>query len=89
MKVLIDAQKMRKMHPATFKAPSPRELDTVHPGSVVKICAGNERFWVIVTDVQGFRLQGTVDNDLVHSNVHQLKYGDVVSFELRHIYQIG
>jgi hypothetical protein len=89
MAIFNDAQQMHKMYPATFEAPSSDELAPVRVGSLVKICADDlERFWVIVTDVKGDRLQGTVDNDLLHSDVHQLKSNDVVSFELRHIYQI-
>lgn len=89
MAIFTDAQEMKKMYPATFDAPTSNELAAVHAGSLVKICADDvERFWVIVTEVEGNRLQGTVDNDLLHSNVHQLKSDDVVSFELRHIYQV-
>ena len=89
MAIFNDAQEMNKMYPATFDAPSSNELAAVHAGSLVKICADDvERFWVIVTDVEGNQLRGTVDNDLMHSDVHQLKSDDVVSFELRHIYQV-
>lgn len=84
-----DAQQMHRTYPATFEAPTSGELAAVRVGSLVKLCADDiERFWVIVTDVKGDRLQGTVDNDLLHSDVHQLKSDDIVSFELRHIYQI-
>jgi methylmalonyl-CoA mutase N-terminal domain/subunit len=89
MAIFNDAQQLQKMYPTTFEAPSSDELAEVRVGSLVKICADDvERFWVIVTDVKGAKLQGTVDNDLLHSDVHQLKSDDVVSFELRHIYQI-
>jgi hypothetical protein len=89
MAAFTDAQGMQKMYPATFEAPSSDELAKLRVGSLVKICADDvERFWVIVTVVDGNSLQGTVDNDLRHTNVHQLKSDDVVSFELRHIYQI-
>ena len=89
MAIFNDAQKMNKMYLATFEAPSSDELAAVRAGYLVKICADDiERFWVNVTDVNGDRLQGTVDNDLLHSDAHQLKSDDVVSFELRHIYQI-
>lgn len=84
-----DAQQLQMMYPATFEAPSSDELAALRVGALVKICADDvERFWVIVTEVEGDRLQGTVDNDLLHSDVHHLKSGDVVSFQLRHIYQI-
>lgn len=89
MAIFNDAQRMHKMYPDTFEAPSLEELTAVRVGSLVKICADDvERFWVLVSDVKGDRLQGSVDNDLLHSEVHQLKSDDVVSFELRHIYQI-
>ena len=89
MAIFTDAQEMQKMYPATFEVPSPDELAKVRSGSLVKICADDvERFWVIVTVVEGNSLQGTVDNVLRYTDVHQLKSDDVVSFELRHIYQI-
>lgn len=89
MAIFNDAQELQKIYPATFEAPSVEELAAVRPGSLVKICADDvERFWVVVTEVAGDKVQGTVDNDLLHSSVHQLKSDDIVSFELRHIYQI-
>ena len=90
MTIFNDAQELKKRFPTTFEAPSPAELAALHAGSIVKICADDvERFWVIVTQVDGDRLQGTIDNDLLRSNVHKLKSDDLVSFELRHIYQIA
>lgn len=89
MAIFNDAQQLQKMYPATFEAPSSGELAAVRVGTLVKICADDvERFWVIVTHVGGDMLLGTIDNDLLHSDVHQLKCRDAVSFELRHIYQI-
>ena len=89
MATFNDAQEMKKAHPATFFAPTSDALAAVRTRSLVKICADDvERFWVNVTVVEGDRLQGTVDNDLLHTEVHQLKCDDVVAFELRHIYQI-
>lgn len=89
MAVFTDAQEMQNMYPATFDAPSSDELAKVRAGSLVKICADDvERFWVIVTVVEGNSLQGRIDNDLQHTSVHRLKSDDVVLFELRHIYQI-
>ena len=89
MAIFNDAQQLGKMYPETFEAPSQGELASVRTGSLVKICANDiERFWVIVTNANGDKLQGTVDNELSHGAVHHLKCDDVVSFELRHIYQI-
>jgi hypothetical protein len=89
MAIFTDAQKMHEMHPTTFEAPTLSELATVQVGSTVKICADDiERFWVDVTKVNGDKLEGSIDNDLLHSHVHQLKCSDVVTFELRHIFQV-
>jgi len=89
MAIFNDAQQLGRMYPETFDVPSLGELASVLVGSLVKICADDiERFWVIVTNADGNNLQGIVDNDLSRSSVHNLKCGDVVSFELRHIYQI-
>jgi len=48
---LTDAQKMHKQYPATFWAPSARELRKVKKGDFAKISMHNERFWVEITKV--------------------------------------
>ncbi|EAO3414764.1 hypothetical protein E3L83_19515 [Salmonella enterica] len=83
-----DAQEMAIRHPATFEAPDKIELDCIMPGSHVKICAGDERFWVLVTAVTREAITGTIDNDLVRTAIHGLRYNDTVSFERRHVYDI-
>ena len=89
MAIFNDAQELQKSYPDTFQAPSPDELKALRVGSLVKICADDvERFWVIVTHLQGGQLQGTIDNELVKTEMHRLRCDDVVSFERRHIYEI-
>lgn len=85
----IDAQKMARKHPSTFEAPSFSELERIKPSDWVKICVANlERFWVIVLSVNDEHITGTIDNHLIHTDIHELKYGDVVAFEKKHIYAI-
>jgi len=84
----IDAQKLHKESPTAFKVPSNKELDQIKKGSVVKICVGGERFWVSVTKVSGKKITGRVDNDLVNTDAHGLRYNDAVEFEKRNVYSI-
>jgi hypothetical protein len=83
-----DAQEMHRQHPDTFEVPPEAELDALSAGDHVKVCAGDERFWVLLTTVEGRALKGTVANDLLFTNQHGLRRGDPVAFEKRHVYQI-
>jgi len=84
----VDAQRMHRLHPATFQAPSANELSNIRVGDHVKICTGEERFWVELKVVTNEKLIGNVDNELVHTNIHGLVLGDTIQFERRHIFDI-
>jgi len=86
--VFIDAQEMAKKHPKTFDAPSWSVLDTLNKGDYVKVCPEHERFWVIIDEVKGNKIKGTVDNDLVCTEDHGIRLGDKLEFEKRHVYQV-
>lgn len=81
-----DAQKMHFLHPKWFDAPTAYKLQEVQVGHYVKICADPERFWVQVTQRDGDKLVGKVNNDLVCTHAHGLSCDDYVEFETRHIY---
>lgn len=83
---LIDAQEMHRNHPETFEVPSKSELETIQEGTYVKICDGDERFWVQVTKIDGSTIQGTVSNDLVFEKPYN--YGDLVEFHQKNVYGI-
>lgn len=85
---LVNAQEMAKSNPKTFDAPSLRELNAIKKGTSVKICAGKERFWVSVLSVKGGSIQGKVDNNLISTNEHGLKFGDDILFGKENIYSI-
>lgn len=85
----IDAQLMSVRYPDTFEAPTLDDLRLIEVGDYVKICARDkERFWVIVTGVEGEVVTGEVNNDLICTDVHGLRVGDTVVFEKRHVYQV-
>lgn len=83
----VDAQEMGRKHPDTFEVPTNEELDAIKKGDSVKICdeEAGERFWVTVDEIDGNKITGFVNNQLVSSDLH---YGDLISFETRHIYSI-
>lgn len=92
-----DAQQMHKAHPETFAAPTLEELVALTKGDTVKVCitAGDlgERIWVKVElvipskqNVLYDRIIGTLANDPV---CFPASWGDPISFEARHIYQIN
>ena len=81
---------MQELHPDTFSAPSQEALAKIAGGSLVKIATihGSERFWVNVTEVVGELVTGTVDNDLLFTEQHGYKDGDMVSFYKHNVYNI-
>ncbi|ALJ14809.1 immunity protein Imm33 domain-containing protein [Sphingopyxis macrogoltabida] len=89
-----DPRPVAENAPYTFELPSENELLAVAPGDLVKLMfrsipAGQwevERMWVIVTAADGAHLAGTLDNH--PGDMPQLKAGDRVSFERRHIIDI-
>ena len=83
--ILVDAKVQAKKHPATFHYPKD-EIKDIRESDYVKICHNGERFWVMLTEVNGNKLVGFVNNDLVRE--HPFKCDDKVSFEKRHIYQV-
>lgn len=83
-----NAQEMHRLHPDTFDAPSEDELAAIRPGDSVKVCTGGERFWVTVTQAGEAELTGTVDNDLVLTADHGLRYRDAVRFPRECVYSV-
>ncbi len=81
---LIDAQQIAAEHPLTFEVPDDADLDAIAAGSSVKVCNGSDRFWVLVTSVDGDRIHGTIQNDIEpEGNV-----GEPISLERRHVYDV-
>lgn len=88
MNLFVNAQEIAAQHPDTFKVPTAIELAKLKKGSYVKICAEGERFWVKVERILDDKIEGIIDNDLVHTNRHGLKCYDRVRFTSSNIYQI-
>jgi hypothetical protein len=85
MNEFLDAQQGHNKNPNTFWIPSQEEINNLRVGNYVKICENKERFWVELTlvDLDGGKLVGRVDNDLVHS--HSFKYNDIIKFEKKNV----
>ena len=97
--VFKNAHTLARLFPDRFDVPPRDRLDTVGPGTGVKICAvdpaspnpldtDGERFWVLVTERSGDRLVGRVENHLIATDEHGVAYGDRVEFSLEHIYEV-
>ena len=84
----VNAQSMAKKNPLTFEVPTNEELNTIDTGSNVKVCTGDERFWVEVTEVKGNKITGEVNNDLINTRIHGLKLHDIVTFFKKNVYSI-
>ena len=61
---LISAKYMNEQNPETFEIPTNDELDKISVGSLVKVCANRERFWVEVVDLENDWFIGKVNNVL-------------------------
>jgi hypothetical protein len=82
----VDAVKMHELHPYTFELPLPDKMRALKPGHYVKICHNEERFWVIVKEINNDKIKGIVNNDLIREQ--PFKCDDEIEFEKRHIYNI-
>jgi len=83
MTKFVDAQQMHTENPDTFGVPAQIHLDMIESGAFVKISENAERFWVQVTEVDGDKITGRVDNDLVMQ--HSFKCDDIISFERKNV----
>jgi len=83
---LVDAQKMKSKYPETFWTPSDSELSDIKIGDIVKVCDDHERFWVIIESISNKEFIGVVDNSLLRDDI---RCGDYIKFERRHIYDIN
>lgn len=84
----VDAQQMHKDHPDTFFAPKRFDLDRICKEGHVQVCVGRERFWVTVKKVVGEMVEGVINNELVLSEEHHLRFGDDVRFQKKNVYKI-
>jgi len=84
---LIDGVVQHAAHPDSFHVPDSAETVTLKPGQFVKVGfqegANTERAWVEVKSVNGDRVIGIVNNDLVLMKT--VKDGDTISFAFKHI----
>jgi hypothetical protein len=93
---LIDGVAQSVMH-STFKVPSPGRISMIQPGTTIKIGIkqnkkskefGAERCWAIVKEIDGDSYICSIDNDLVMTNLHGIKYQDLVKVQKHNILDI-
>lgn len=83
---LRDVVAWNAQHPEAF--PIPEDTSGVVPGALVKLVflpdeGIGERMWVLVTEVDGDRMVGVLDND--PAAIMGLLAGDRIEFERRHV----
>ena len=81
---LNDAQAMADEYPSSFHAPDPIQLEEIDVGYSVVVSNNYDRFWVKITAVDGQRLTGTIDNELVGPHG---KLGETIELQRRHVYR--
>lgn len=82
---LVDAAKLAREHPKTFKRPTTAKLRKVKPGAFVKVNVGGERIWLRVTGYEKRRYHGAVAN---LPDDPRLDLGTRVYFQKRNIYSV-
>jgi hypothetical protein len=89
--VLVNAAEMGREHPETFYYPTKRQLDSIQPGDLVKVCEDSEpfpeRFWVIVTKRDGDLFVGAVDNYLFENKPYK-NPGALIQFGVENVYNV-
>lgn len=85
----VDAQEMHRNHPNTFDVPNNNRLGQLKKGSYVKVSIGNERFWAQITEIKDLNhITAIVDNDLVNTDIHGIKYKDTIQVERCHVFDV-
>jgi len=75
----------------TFKVPDDMDIRCLKPGDFIKVCAKGERFWCRIMRVQLKPVRvflSEVNNDLVCTELHGLKCGDLMYVHPYNIYEI-
>jgi hypothetical protein len=85
---LANAQERHRQHPDTFAVPAPQWLRAITVGDNVKVCAGRERFWCVVTEREGDQITAQVNNQLVLTHEHGLVAGDVLHCTVENVLDI-
>ncbi len=80
---LANAKKLSLEYPDTFSYWE-EDIAALKVGDIVKV-SGNERFWVIVKEINGDKIIGEVNNLLLNTTTYNL--GDWISFKRENIYQ--
>ena len=84
--MIVNAKYMNTLFPNTFQVPSEKEIDNIKINDFVKICYGNERFWVKVIYMDGKIIYGAIKNNLIINTY--LNYNDIIVFNICNIYSI-
>lgn len=86
---LVNAIERHREYPNTFEIPLQEDINAIKPGDFAKICTGDERFWVMITQLkEDGKIVGKIDNHLLFTDNHNLSFGDYVSFYPENIFAI-
>jgi len=80
---MVNAQRLARLYPETFEAPSYEELSTLKVNDGVKVCMNNERFWVLIKSIKGKTITGAVDNYLVNND---LAVGEIITVRFSNVF---
>jgi RecB family endonuclease NucS len=81
----------------TFEVPSPERIAMIQPGHTIKIGIKQnkkpkefsaERCWATVKKIEGNSYICSIDNDLVMTSLHGIKYEDLVKVKKHNILAI-
>ena len=88
MELLTEARLMSQAFPSSFEVPSAARLASIAPGHVVKVCADEERFWVLVLGMHGDTIIGRVDNVLISARNRRVWSCGTIHLQRQHVLHV-
>ena len=90
---LINSEEQERLYPATWQHPTAATLGAIRPGDVVKVGVegpkwGGERFWNVVSEVGDAGFVVAVNNRLLFTSDHGLRFGDSLAVGRQHIIDV-
>lgn len=86
----LDAQENHRLHPDSFAVPEAEALASLAVGDLIKVCPSHERFWceIEAIDHDDDAITARIVNNLICTDKHGLRYGDLIHCQRRHVYML-
>lgn len=82
----VNIHELSSIYPNCFNSPPPEEIERIELKDKVKICNGEQRFWVELVEITPTLLRGKVLNHLLPNSLYN--FGDTIPFLRENIYKV-